>query len=429
MVAATQPTEQAGLIERAKGVLAGGGFGNFATDIVVTDGKAGRVRDANGKEYVDFLLGSGPMLIGHGHPEVLEAVHARLDRGTTFFANNDAGIRLAEEIVAAVPSAEKLRYTSSGSEATAYAMRAIRAFMGRSKILKFEGGYHGMSDYALQSLAPTRKRNDGGPVADSAGIPEAVGEQILLAPFNDLQAAAAIIEQHKSELAGVIVEPFQRVINPASGFLQGLRDATAKAGIPLVFDEIVTGFRWAYGGAQAYYGVTPDLCTLGKVIGGGFPLAALTGKAEIMKHFDKAAVGEGGFLPQIGTLSGNPIAAEAGLATLRVLKRPGTYERLFATGEALMAGLREALKKAGVVAQVTGVGAMFDVIFTDQPIVNYWNTASGDKAKLARFDATLRQNGVLKGNTKYYVSTAHTADDVAQTIDAFHAAAKAVAAA
>ena len=416
--------DQAQLVEKAKNVLAGGSFGNMGPDLVITDGHEGRVRDADGREYVDYLLGSGPMLVGHGHPEVLAAVHARIDRGTTFFANNDAGILLAEAIVEAVPCAEKLRYTSSGSEATAYAMRAVRAFTKRAKILKFEGGYHGMSDYSLQSLAPTSKRNDAGPTADSAGIPAAVGDQILIAPFNDLDAATALIERHKDELAGVIVEPFQRVISPRPGFLQGLREATKRAGVPLVFDEIVTGFRFAYGGAQEFYGVVPDMCTLGKIIGGGFPLAALAGRADIMAHFDRAAVGDAGFMPQIGTLSGNPIAAEAGLATLAILKRPGAYERIFSTGRRLMEGLRKALRDAGAVAQVTGEGALFDIVFTDKPIVDYWSVAGGDKARLARFDAVLRRMGILKGGTKYYVSLAHTEADIEQTLAAYAEAAK-----
>lgn len=297
-------------------------------------------------------------------------------------------------------------------------MRAVRAYRKRERILKFEGGFHGMNDYALMSMSPKRRANSPEPAPDSAGIPQVVRGEVLIAPFNDLAAATALIEKHHDELAGVILEPFQRVISPKPGFLQGLRDVTAKYKVPLVFDEIVTGFRFAYGGAQELYGVTPDLCTLGKVIGGGFPLAAVVGKAAILDHFDKAAVGDEGFMPQIGTLSGNPIAAAAGLATLKILQRPGAYEKIRATGEKLMAGFRDLFRSAGIPAQITGVGSLFDIVFTDKPIVDYWSTAEADNAMLGRFNQLLLENGVLKGNTKFYVSLAHTDEDVKKTLDA-----------
>ena len=269
--------------------------------------------------------------------EVVQQVAAK---GTTFFANNEHGIRLAAEIVDAVPCAEQVRFVSTGSEADLYAMRLARAFKGRDKILKFEGGYHGMSDYGLMSLAPKRAGNFPQPIPDSAGIPKSLRDEMLVAPFNDLETVASLVREHKDELAGIIVEPFQRLIPPKPGFLEGLRKITADNGLLLIFDEVVTGFRFAYGGAQAYYGVTPDICTLGKAIGGGFPLAAIAGRADIMAHFDKGAVGEDAFMMQIGTLSGNPIAAAAGLKTLEILKRPGAYEQIFKTGPGADGGLR-----------------------------------------------------------------------------------------
>jgi glutamate-1-semialdehyde 2,1-aminomutase len=393
----------------------------MAGDIVVREGRGGRVWDESGREYVDFLIGSGPMLVGHAHPEVTSAAQDQVAKGTTFFANNRQGIALAEAIVAAVPCAEQVRYVSSGTEADAYAMRAARAFRQRDKILKFEGGYHGMSDYALMSVTPKRPGNSPRPIADSAGVPASVGDEMLVAPFNDLDATAGLIREHADALAGVIVEPFQRIIPPAPGFLAGLREITARHGVPLIFDEVVTGFRLAYGGAQTYYGVTPDLCTLGKVIGGGFPLAALAGKAEIMAHFDHAKVGDGGFLKQIGTLSGNPVAAAAGLATLEILKRPGAYAQLFATGRTLMQSLDEQLKRAGIKAQVIGEPPLFDVVFIDAtaPIRTYRDMLGADAATARRFNALLRARGILKGEQKYYVSLAHTADDVKFTQDAW----------
>ena len=405
----------AALREKARAFLPGGNFGNVAGDLVIAEGSGGRVRDDGGKEYVDFLLGSGPMLVGHRHPEVIAAVRDQLDRGTTFFANSAPGILLAEAICEAMPCAEKVRFTSSGSEATLYAMRAVRALRGRSKILKFEGGYHGMNDYALMSLAPSRRSNGTDPIPDSPGIPGAVNDEVLVVPYNDLDAVTSI------------VEAFQRVIRPRPGFLEGLRALTERHGLLLVFDEVVTGFRFAYGGAQEFYGVVPDLCTVGKVVGGGFPLAGLAGREEIMAQFDRDSAGGGGFLPQIGTLSGNPIAATAGLATLGVLHRDDAYTRLFDNGRRLMDGLAGAMRDVGVEAQISGEPCLFDIVFTGQPIVDYWSVEGGDKDKLALFNKVLREHGVLKGTAKFYVSVAHTEEDVDHAIEAFKAAAAAIA--
>jgi len=379
-----------GLIEKAKRFLPGGTFGNFPSEVVIREGRGGRVWDESGKEYVDFLLGSGPMLVGHAHPEVTAAAQARIAQGTTFFANNRYGIELAAAIVEAVPCAEQVRFVSTGSEADLYAMRAARAFRKRDKILKFEGGYHGMSDYSLMSLAPKRPGNFPQPIPDSAGIPGSVREEILVAPFNDMDAAAAMVREH--------------------------------------LDEVVTGFRFAYGGAQEYYGVVPDLCTLGKVIGGGFPLAAIAGRADIMAHFDRDRVGDEGFLMQVGTLSGNPVAAAAGLATLEILRRPGAYERIFATGRDLMGTLAELLTRNGLTAQVTGEPPLFDVVFTGGPVRDYRGALRGDGDKLRRLNALLRERGVLKGESKYYVSLAHTPEDIQHTCDAWASALKVLAA-
>ena len=424
----TERDVELGLIEKAKRVLPGGSFGNFASDVVIREGRGGRVWDESGRGYVDFLLGSGPMLVGHAHPEVTAAAQARVAAGTTFFANNRHGIELAEAIVAAVPCAEQVRFVSTGSEADLYAMRAARAFRKRDKILKFEGGYHGMSDYSLMSLAPRRPGNFPQPIPDSAGIPRSLRDEVLVAPFNDIEVVASLVHEHRDDLAGVIVEPFQRIIPPAPGFLEGLRRITAENGIPLIFDEVVTGFRLAYGGAQEYYGVVPDLCTLGKVIGGGFPLAAIAGRADIMAHFDRSAVGEEGFLMQVGTLSGNPVAAAAGLATLEILRRPGAYDRIFATGRELMGTLAELLRRNGLTAQVTGEPPLFDVVFSNEPVRNYRGTLRGDADMLRRFNALLRERGILKGESKYYVSLAHTPEDIRHTRDAWASAIEALVA-
>ncbi|MGI9336215.1 MAG: aspartate aminotransferase family protein [Gammaproteobacteria bacterium] len=410
------------LVARAHQVLPAGTFGNVSFDTVIREGHGAHVWDEAGNEYIDYLLGSGPMLIGHGHPQVTAAVRAQLANGTTFFANNRHGIMLAAQIVDAIDCAEQVRFVCTGSEADLYAMRAARAFTGRDKILKFEGGYHGMSDYSLMSLAPQRPGNFPQPVPDSAGIPRRVADDILVAPYNDADTLASLVAEHRDSLAAVIVEPFQRIIGPEPGFLQALRDITTRHGVVLIFDEVVTGFRLAYGGAQAYYGVTPDLCTLGKVIGGGFALAAIAGRADIMAHFDKSKVGADGFLVQIGTLSGNPVAAAAGLATMEVLREEGAYERLFETGRTLMTGLRERLQAAGITATVIGEPPLFEVVFAEGPIRNYRDVLRGDAPKLARFNTLLRERGIFKGDSKYYVSLAHTQADIDQTFAAWEGA-------
>jgi glutamate-1-semialdehyde 2,1-aminomutase len=423
MAVQTELDPVADLIAEAKRVLPGGSFGNLPAEVVIRAGKAGRVWDEHGKEYVDFLLGSGPMFIGHGHPEVTAAVESQLPHGSTYFGNNRHGIALARAIVDAVPCAEQVRFVCTGTEADLYAMRAVRAFRRRDKILKFEGGYHGMSDYALMSMAPKNPGNFPRAIPDSAGIPKSVRDEMLIAAFNDVDMVESLIKEHKDELAGVIVEPFQRLLPPQPGFLQALRRITKEHDIPLIFDEVVTGFRFAYGGAQEYYGVTPDVCTLGKIVGGGYALAAIAGRADIMAHFDRLAMADEDFLFQVGTLSGNPIASIAGLATLEVLKRPGAYEQVFATGRELKAALGDILSKAGIKATVVGEPPLFDVVFTDQPIKDYRDTLKGDKAIATKFNKLLRERGIMKGESKYYVSLAHTRADIDQTIGAWTEAA------
>jgi glutamate-1-semialdehyde 2,1-aminomutase len=408
-------SSQSDWITRAQAVLPAGGFGNFDPSIVIREGRSSRVWDEDGREYVDYLIGSGPMILGHGHPEVLEAVLEQLPKGMTFFANNAAGIELAEEICRAVPCAEQLRYVSTGGEADMYAMRLARAFTGRDKILKFEGGYHGMSAEAQMSLAPARLVNFPQAVPDSAGIPEAVRDGVLVAPFNDADFVRSLIAEQSGQIAGIIVEPLQRLIPPAPGFLEALRTECDRHGIVLIFDEIVTGFRFAYGGAQELYGVTPDICTLGKIIGGGFPLAAIAGRADIMAHFDKAKVGQGGFLMQLGTLSGNPVAAIAGLKTLEILRRPGAYESLRQTGQALMELIGTHLTEAGIAHQIVGDPTLFDVIFSERPVRDYRDVLQADAGRNAAFNKALRGAGVFKSPGKLYPSLAIDDQDLEWT--------------
>lgn len=424
-----QSNPQALWLERARRVLPAGGFGNFAPDIVIARGEGGRVWDENGRDYVDLLIGSGPMLVGHSHPEVVEAVQEELPRGQTFFAMNAHGIELAEAICEAVPCAEKVRFVSTGSEADMYAMRLARAHTGREKILKFEGGYHGMSDNSLMSLAPDKLVNFPMAVPDSAGILQAVRDATIVAPFNDAEAVTRLLDEHEGEVAGIIVEPLQRLIPPAPGFLEHLRAETSKRGIVLIFDEVVTGFRLAYGGAQEVYGVTPDLCTLGKVIGGGFALAAIAGSDEIMAHFDKERVGPDGFTFQVGTLSGNPIAAVAGLKTLEILRRPGAYDQIRANGKRMMKTAEEAFGKAGIPIQMPGDPVLFDIVVTDGPVRNYREWFAGNRAAETQIGAVLREHGVLKPLGKIYVHLALTEEDLDRVDEGIRAAAEALAAA
>ncbi|MEL6564785.1 MAG: aminotransferase class III-fold pyridoxal phosphate-dependent enzyme [Pseudomonadota bacterium] len=413
---------QADWIARAQTVLPAGGFGNFDPGIIIARGQGSRVWDEDGAEYVDYLIGSGPMLLGHGHPEVMEAVLEQLHRGLTFFANNALGIALAEAIVDAVPCAEQVRFVTSGGEADMYAMRLARAYTGRDKIIKCEGGYHGMSAEAQMSLAPGRQVNFPHAVPDSAGIPQSVADAMLIAPFNDIDHIHGLLDAFEGQVAAIIVEPLQRVIPPAPGYLQALRDACTRRGVLLVFDEIVTGFRFAYGGAQELYGVTPDIASLGKIIGGGFPLAATVASAEIMAHFDKAKVGPERWLMQLGTLSGNPVAAAAGLKTMEVLRRSGAYDQLRRHGQRLMDMQSTALTAAGIPHRVVGDPTLFDIVFTDREVRNYRDTQAADHAMNARFNAALRSHGIFKSPTKLYPSLSLTEADFDRTEAAVTAA-------
>ena len=325
-------------------------------------------------------MGSGPMVLGHAHPSVVQAVIKAVQDGSTFFAINEHAVLLAEELVRAVPCADKVRFTTSGTDACFQALRIARAFRGRDKILKFEGGFHGTSDYSLMSNPPRALNPFPQPDPSSGGIPKAILDTVLIAPFNDAETTTAIIEQNHDDLAAVIIEPMQRILSPKPGFLQALREVTAHYQIPLIFDEVVTGFRLAYGGAQEYYGVTPDLTAVGKIMGGGYALAAVCGREEIMAPYDSSQVDAGDHVGQIGTLNGNPVACAAGLATLAELRKEGAYERIWATGRRLRDSLDNLCAQAEIPAQTTGEDPVFDIIFTDDPLSDYRSTLSADNA-------------------------------------------------
>jgi glutamate-1-semialdehyde 2,1-aminomutase len=412
------------LLEKAARYLPGGNTGNTnfpdSLRFLVKEGRGSHIWDVSGNEYIDWLMGSGPMVLGHAHPAVVEAVTEAVARGSTFFTTNEKAVLLAEELVKAVPCAEQVRFTTSGTDACFQAMRAARAYTGREKVLKFEGGFHGTSDYALMSVTPSAAEEFPQAEPNSGGIPRALQELMLIAPFNDLDTTTAIIEAHHNELAAVIVEPLQRVIAPQPGFLQGLREVTARYDIPLIFDEVVTGFRLAYGGAQERYGITPDLCSVGKIMGGGYPLAAVMGRGDIMSVYDQSMTASDDYVNQIGTLNGNPIACAAGLATLAELRKEGSYERLRAVGGRVRQALVDICAENGIPVQSSGDDTIFDVFFTNRPVRNYRDSLTSDAQMMARFNAGLLEQGILKSwPQKYYPSLAHTDEDVERTIEAF----------
>jgi len=424
--ARSRSPEENRLLELAARCLPGGALGSarFPDELafVVKRGRGSKVWDMSGREYIDYLLGSGPMILGHSHPAVVAAVRDQLENGTTYFMVNEPIIMLADELCRAVPCAEQVRFTSTGTEATFFALRAARAWRKRDRVMKFEGGYHGSHDYALMSSSPRSPKAFPAATPDSAGIPHVIDAEVLIAPYNDLATVEALLAVHADSLAAVIVEPFQRLLAPQPGFLPGLRALTARYRIPLIFDEVVTGFRFAYGGAQEYYGVIPDLAALGKIIGGGFPLAAVCGREEIMKAFDPRLDGTPDFVAQVGTLNGNPVAAVAGLATLAELRKPGAYARLHQTGRTLRDGLADLARRSGLPAQVIGETTVFDIVFTDRPLTDYRAMLTADGALLKAFNAECLQRGIVKGREKLYVSLAHTEQDVARTLETFEAA-------
>ena len=411
------------LIEKARRYLPGGSLGNVALDsqhdMIIQRGSGSRIWDISGNSYIDYLMGSGPMILGHSHPSVVTAVHEAISLGSTFFANNQPSILLAEELVKALPCADKVRFTTSGTDATFQAMRISRAFRRRDKILKFEGGFHGTSDYALMSQEPRTLESFPKSQASVAGIPGSIQDLVLVAPFNDSDTSTSIIEKYHDDLACVILEPMQRMLPPSPGFLKSLRDVTSHYEIPLIFDEVVTGFRLSYGGAQTLYGVTPDLTALGKIMGGGYPLGAVCGRHEIMDMYDISKTSSSNHVSQIGTLNGNPIAATAGLATLAELRKEGTYEQLWSTGKQLRDSLDKFCREAEIPAQTSGEDPVFDLMFTLDHLTDYRSTLKANNQIKAVFRNLLQEEGIFQGPQKFYPSLAHDEKDISDTINAF----------
>jgi len=385
--------------------------------IIVARASGSRIWDVSGNSYIDYYMGSASLPLGHAHPEVIQAVSEQEALGTHSFELTPPAIELAKLIVEMVPGAERIKYATSGTEAVLAAVRAARALTGRVKILKFEGAYHGSHDPVLWGYRPKRASNYPVAEADSLGVPAEYGEHVLVAPYNDTDATIAIIEEFKSELAAVVAEPMLGNIEPRTGFLQAIRDLTTRHQIPLIFDEVVTGFRLAPGGAQEYYGVVPDITALGKSLGGGYPIGAIGGRADLMELFSPASVNAGRLVRHVGTHSGNPVSCAAAVATLTVLRRPGAYQRLHAVGQRLADGLRSIVKTQGIESYIVNVGPMVDIWFTAKPMRTYADYRLADSVKATKFKLALLDRGIWSPpGMKMFLSLAHTDDDIDQTI-------------
>jgi len=390
--------------------------------LVLERGRGSRVWDADGREFIDYLMAFGPLILGHAHPAVVEAVGEALAQGTAFGATTALEVELARLISDALPSVQMVRFVNSGTEATMSAVRLARAYTGRAKVVKFEGCYHGHADGLLaragSGLATLA-------LPDSPGVPPSYAQETLVLPYNDLEAVERAFQAHGEGIAAIIVEPVAAnmgVAPPEPGFLEGLRRLTRAYGSLLIFDEVVTGFRLCYGGAQTLYGVEPDITCLGKVIGGGLPVGAYGGRREVM-----SMVAPEGPVYQAGTLAGNPLAMAAGIATLRLLQQEDPYDRLEALASRLEEGLREAIAEAEAPAIVQRVGSMLTIFFTSVPVRDYASARSCDTHRFARFFARMLEQGFLIPPSQFeawFLSLAHTQEEVAATIEAAHRALK-----
>jgi len=413
------------LLEKADQYLVGGTLGAMVLPadvaMVFSHGKGTKLYDVDGKEYIDFMLGSGPLILGHCHPAVMDAVSQQMQKGSTFYNLNEPAIELAERIVEAVPCGEKTRFVLSGTDAVQYAMRMARAFTGRDKVLKFEGGWHGLSDYALHSSKPPQPSDYPNAIPDGAGIPKGITPNVLVSPFNDINKAEEIIKNHKDELAAVVAEPLQRCIRPQSGFFNAIREITAAHGIVFIFDEVVTGFRLAWGGAQERYDVVPDLAAYGKTISGGYPVAAICGRADVMDTANPHREASDPKKTMVtGTFNGYPIAAAAGLATLSELEKAGTYDRLYGMGARIINEIETMGKEFSIPLKVGGEGPVLQVLFTDaDEIKNYESMLYADKAKAYTFGIEMIRRGFfISPFEKIYLSIIHSDEDIDKLLEA-----------
>ncbi len=420
------------IFERAEKILVGGvnspvrAFRSVGGEpLIIERGNGQFLYDADGNELLDYVCSWGAMLLGHANPAVTEAIADQAQRGTSYGATTELEVELATLITQAIPSIEKIRFVSSGTEATMSAVRLARGVTKRDFIVKFEGCYHGHADSFL-SQAGSGLATLG--IAECPGVPQALAALTLNAPYNDLEAVERLFSQRKNTIAAVIIEPIAAnmgVVEPVPGFLKGLRDITRRNGALLIVDEVITGFRMHYGAAQELAGVQGDLTTLGKIIGGGLPVAAYGGSAELMNH-----VAPLGAVYQAGTLAGNPLAMRAGIATLKQLTRAGLYEGLHEQSRRLVDGLRQALTETGIPGRVNATGSLATLFFTEQPVRNYRDAKQSDTKRYARFFREMLDRGIFLAPSQFeavFVSAAHTAEDISRTIDAARDSLKAIA--
>lgn len=395
------------------------------TPLFISRAKGSKIYDADGNEYIDYVGSWGPMILGHSHPNIVRAVREVAEKGTSYGAPTELEIEMAKLVVEAVPSIEKVRFVSSGTEAVMSAIRLARGYTGREKIVKFEGCYHGHSD-SLLAKAGSGIMTLG--IPGTPGVTEGTARDTIVLPYNNLEAVEEVFEKEGENIACVILEPIagnMGVVPPKEGFLEGLRDITRRYGSLLIFDEVITGFRVSYGGAQELFGVEPDLTTLGKIIGGGLPVGAFGGKAEIMDY-----IAPEGPVYQAGTLSGNPLAMAAGIAVLKTLKESSAYEYLEKASAKLAEGLREALLEAGVPFYMTRIGSMMCTFFTETEVVDYETAATSDTETYSRFFWGMIEEGCYFAPSQFeaaFVSVAHTETDIEKTVEAARKVAKKLA--
>ncbi len=418
-----EATKSAQLFAQAKKFIPGGvnspvrAFGAVGgSPLFIECGRGSKIYDVDGREYIDHVCSWGPLILGHAHPRVLAALQAVMAKGTSFGAPTELETELASMIVGAVPSIQMVRLVSSGTEATMSALRLARGFTGRDKIVKFDGCYHGHAD-SLLVKAGSGAATFGVPT--SAGVTPAMAKDTLTAPYNNLEAVQVLFASQGKQIAALIVEPIagnMGLVPPQEGFLEGLRRITTQYDALLIFDEVISGFRVAYGGAQALYGITPDLTCLGKTIGGGLPVGAYGGREEIMK-----CVAPLGPVYQAGTLSGNPLAVTAGIETLKILSQPGTYKSLAEKGAYLSAGLQAAAQRAKLPVYLTQVGSLLGLFFTPDPVIDYAGAQAVDAALFPKYFTQMLEQGIYLAPSQYetsFVSTVHSCEDLDKTIAA-----------
>lgn len=421
---------QAEYYEIAERTLPGAGLGGYALPedvrFVVESGSGAHLKSVEGTNYIDYVGGAGAHLLGHCHPALVEAVKKQAERGMHYFGTlNDVAIELSERLVNAIPCAEKVAYATTGSEATMYAMRMARAFTGRNKVLKFEGAYHGNHDYSMYSVFPTKQENYPYAAANSGGVPEQLQSSVLVAPYNDLETVRSIVSDNNDDLAVVVIECIQRIIMADPEFLNGLRALCDEMNVLLMFDEVVTGFRVAWGGAQEMFGVVPDLATYGKVIGAGGPLACVAGRADIIEGANPTRKGQSDYAYMNGTLHGNPIAAAATIVSLDILSEPGFYETLHQNSENFLRGMQAVLDRHGIPALAAGDKSFWQFLFMKNLPTTQLDMMNSDQVAMRRLDTEMLRRGiyVLPG-VRRFVSAVHTEDDFAKTIETLDEACK-----